>query len=137
VLSYVPGLSSGRAPPTSTVAGALDAMAALAGGRPLVLQAVGYPSSPDAAGSDEKQRAFFQTLFDALGPRRAAFELVNVVELHDPSQAACDARAIVQGEPPGGPFARFACSLGLFDQGAASRPAWIEVASGAAAFATP
>lgn len=137
VLSYLPGLAAGRAAPTSTVAGALDAMAALADGRPVVLQAVGYPSSTTVSGSDEKQRAFFQTLFDALGPRRAAFAFVNVAELHDPTPAACDAHAAAQGEPPGGLFASFACSLGLFDQGAAYRPAWLEVASSSAAFATP
>ncbi|MCC6557147.1 MAG: hypothetical protein IT372_29695 [Polyangiaceae bacterium] len=137
VLSHVPGRAAGQAAPASTVAGALDAMTALAGGRPVVLRGVGYPSSLAAGGSEEKQRLFFRTLFDALAPRRAAFELINVVELHDPAPAACDAYAVAQGEPSGGPFASFSCSLGLFDQGATARPAWLEVASGAAAFATP
>jgi hypothetical protein len=137
VLSYIPGLADGQAPPASGVAGALDGMAALAGGRPVVLQAAGYPSAMEAGSSDEKQRLFFETLFDALGPRRAAFPFVNVVELHDPSTAACEARVTAQGEDPGGAFARFACSLGLFDQAGADKPAWMEVATGAAAFASP
>jgi hypothetical protein len=112
-------------------------MAALADGRPVILQAAGYPSAMEAGGSDEKQRLFFETLFDALAPRRAAFPFVNVVELHDPSPFACDARVIAQGEDPAGAFARFACSLGLFDQAGEDKPAWMAVATGAATFATP
>jgi hypothetical protein len=137
VLSYLPGLKDGSAAPASTVAAALDSMTALAGGKPVVLQALGYPSAPGADGSEEKQQLFFQTFFDALAPRRSVFELVNVVELHDPAAVACEAYAAAQGQSPDGAFASFVCSLGLFDQGATAKPAWLEVAAGAAAFATP
>lgn len=136
-LSYLPGLPDGQAAPASEVAGALDAMAALARARPVILQAVGYPSAAEAESSEEKQRLFFATLFDALSPRRAAFPFVNVVELHDPAPAPCEAAVAAQGEDPTGSFAAFACSLGLFDQTGAARPAWSEVAAGAAAFAYP
>lgn len=137
VLSYFPGLSGGQATPTSDVTDALDAMVRRSPGRPIVLQSVGYPSAAAAGSSEEKQRLFFATFFDALGPRRSAFAFVNVAELHDLSPAACRAYAESQGAPSTGAFASFACSLGLFGQGEASRPAWMEVLGGVATFASP
>jgi hypothetical protein len=137
VLSYLPGLAAGEAAPTSDVAGGLDAMIARSQGLPIVLQAVGYPSSPGAGSSEERQRLFFQTFFNALAPRRASFTFVNVVELHDPPPAVCAAYAAAQGAEPESAFARFTCSLGLFGQGEASKPAWIEILGGAATFASP
>lgn len=135
--SYLPGLSDGQAAPTSEIAGALDQMAALAGGRPVVLTGIGYPSATAAGSSEDKQRLFFATLRDTLAPRRASFPFVNVVELHDPWPAACADRAVSQGEPPDGPYAAYICSLGLFDVAASERPAWAEVSAFAAAFASP
>ncbi|HSN99740.1 MAG TPA: hypothetical protein VLS89_15700, partial [Candidatus Nanopelagicales bacterium] len=135
--SYLPGLADGQAAPTSDIAGALDQMAALSGGRPVVLQEIGYPSAAEAGSADDKQRLFFATLFQALAPRRASFPFVNVAELHDPAQPACDARVIAQGEPPSGTYAAFACSLGLVDRDGMEKPAWAEVAIGAATFASP
>jgi hypothetical protein len=87
--------------------------------------------------SEEQQRLFFQRFFDALGPRRSAFAFVNVDELHDRSLAVCHAYAASQGVELQSAFASFACSLGLFGRGEASKPAWREVLDGAATFASP
>ncbi|WP_044244586.1 hypothetical protein [Chondromyces apiculatus] len=135
--TYLPGVADGAAAPTSDVAGALDRMIVLADGRPVVLQATGYPSAESAGGTRDKQRLFFSTLAEALAPRRAAFPFVNVVELNDPAPAACDSRVSAQGEAPDGPFEGFACSLGLFDLTGSEKPAWGEVAAIAATFASP
>ncbi|AKT42794.1 uncharacterized protein CMC5_070210 [Chondromyces crocatus] len=137
IFSYLPGLSAGQAAPTGDIASALDQMVSLAAGRQVVVQETGYPSAALVGGSPDKQRLFFSTLGEALAPRRASFPFVNVLELHDPSPAACDLRAAAQGEPSGGNFAAFACSLGLFDLAGSEKPAWGEVAAIAATFASP
>ena len=51
--------------------------------------------------------------------------------------AACDALALAHGEPAGGDYAAFVCSLGLFDADGAPKPAWAAVTSAVASFASP
>ncbi len=48
---------------TSAVAGHFDFMAGVAGNKPLLLQEIGYPSSPDCGSSEEKQAAFVKAVF--------------------------------------------------------------------------
>jgi hypothetical protein len=136
-LSYLPGLGKDAVAPASVVAGDLDSMIAASGGKPILLQAVGYPSDPIVQSSPEKQHLFYQTFWSALAPRRSAFTWVNVFELHDLGPAACEAYAAAQGEMLGGPSAAFFCSLGLFSTEGEEKPAWSEVLYGAAAFASP
>lgn len=137
VLSYMPGLGGTDAVPASAVAGAVDAMIAAAGGKPILLQGVGYPSADAVGSSPEKQALFFQTFFQALGPRRAAFELVEVFQLHDLGKPLCAALAERQGESTSGPFASYLCSTGLHAAGDQAKPAWLEVLSGASSFLSP
>lgn len=137
VLSYLPGLGSTEASSASAVAGALDAMIGAAAGKPIVLQALGYPSAPAVGSSPEKQGLFFQTFFQTLGPRRSAFAVVDVFELHDLGEAACAALAERQGQSADGPFASYLCSTGLHAAGDVAKPAWLEVLAGAASFAAP
>jgi hypothetical protein len=127
---------AGAAPPGGTAA-ALDALVLSAGPRPIVLTALGATSGEDAGGTVEAQAAFFDGFFEALAPRRSAFALVNVRELHEREPAACDALALAHGEPAGGDYAAFVCSLGLFDADGAPKPAWAAVTSAVASFASP
>jgi hypothetical protein len=138
-LSYVPGEDGAPPALTSEVATHLDQMIATAATlqKPIVLQAVGYPSGPEPQSSPEKQRLFYETFFAALHPRRAAFAWVNVHELHDRWPEACASYAEEQGEPQDGALASFTCSLGLFTAAGEEKPAWGEVLEGAATFASP
>jgi len=136
-ISYIPGLAEGGVAPASEVATQLDHVIAAAAGKPILLQAVGYPSDPLAGSSLEKQSLFFETFWGALGPRRAFFPWVNVAELHDLGPAACDAHAASQGEPKDSKHAAFFCSLGLFTSAGEQKPAWSSVLEAAATFASP
>ncbi len=137
VISYMPGLGDQEAAPASAVAGAVDAMIGAAAGKPILLQGLAYPSAEVVGSSPEKQALFFQTFFQALGPRRAAFGLVEVFELHDLAKPACTAFAERQGESAIGPFASYLCSTGLHATGDQAKPAWLEVLAGASAFLVP
>lgn len=136
-VSYIPGLAAGEVTPASEVATQLDQMIAAAAGKPILLQAVGYPSDPLAQSSADKQSLFFDTFWGALGPRRASFPWVNVAELHDLGPAACEAYAASQGEPKDGKQTAFYCSLGLFTSAGEEKPSWASVLEGTAAFASP
>lgn len=138
-LSYIPGQDGALDAPPTEVASHLDQMIAIASAadKPIVLQAVGYPSEPFMLSSSAKQDLFFEAFFAALLPRRAAFAWVNIQELHDLWPPACAAYAEGQGEAPDSGTASFACSLGLFTSAGAEKPAWARVLEGAATFASP
>ncbi|HLM76632.1 MAG TPA: hypothetical protein VK459_28220, partial [Polyangiaceae bacterium] len=136
-ISYIPGLAEGGVVPASEVATQLDKMIAAAAGRPILLQALGYPSDPMTGSSLEKQSLFFDTFWGALAPRRAFFPWVNVAELHDLGPAACEAYAVSQGETKDSKPAAFFCSLGLFTSAGEEKPSWSSVLEGSAAFASP
>ncbi len=135
VLSYLPSLEGGP-PPAGGIAGQVDALVAAAAGKPIVLQAFGRSSVGDD-GSDEGERLFYEGFFDVLEQRRGAFTVVDAFELHDLGQDACDAYVTAQGEPPGGAFAAAYCFHGLKTAAGTDKPAWAEVLSGAARFASP
>lgn len=137
IVSYLPGFGGTSAVAASAVAGQLDQLIARAEGKPIVLQAVGYPSDPAVGSSPDKQALFFKTFWSALSPRRNAFSWINVHELYDLAPAACGAFAAAQGEAPDSPLASYACSIGLLDASGEEKPAWANVLEGAAVFASP
>jgi hypothetical protein len=135
--SYLPGLGTYEPEASSGVAATVTQLADIAGTKPIVLEAAGLASDPAAGGSEDAQQKFFATLFGAVTARRESFALVNVVELHDAPDAACDAWAMEQGAGAGEPLAAYVCSLGLFGDGGVPRPAWSAVLAGSAALSTP
>jgi hypothetical protein len=135
--SYMPGLGTFEADAASGVAAAIAELADVGARKPVLLQAAGVPSDPLAGGSDEAQQKFFTTLFASVGARRSSFALVDVVELDDAPAGACTAWAEAQGEPADGPFAAYACSLGLVRKDGTPKPAWSAVLAGAAALSSP
>lgn len=135
--SYFPGLGTFEPGAASGVAATVTQIADLAGQKPILLQEAGFASDAAAGGSEDAQQKFFATLFGAVTTRRQTFALVNVSELHDAPDAACAAWAEQQGEPPDGPLAAYACSLGLFRDDGTPRPAWSAVLAGSAALSTP
>lgn len=134
-VSYFPGLEPEE--PPSAIAASLDAMIAAVGDKPIVLQAIGAPSSGQGSSSEESQRQFYASFFEALAPRRDFIPWVNAFHLHDRSPSACEAYAAAQGEELAGTFALASCSLGLFTAAATPKSAWAEVLKGTATFASP
>jgi hypothetical protein len=135
--SYFPGLGTYEADATSGVVATISGLADASLGRPIVLQAAGAPSDAMAGGSEATQQMFFTTLFGAIGARRSSFALASVTELHDAPSPTCAAWVASQGEPPDGPFAAYACSLGVLHTDGAPKPAWSAVIAGAAALSSP
>ena len=135
--SYFPGLGTYEADATSGVVTTISGLADAALGRPIVLQAAGAPSDALAGGGEATQQAFFATLFGAIGAHRSSFALASVTELHDAPAASCAAWVASQGEPPDGPFAAYACSLGVLHADGLPKPAWSAVIAGAAALSSP
>jgi hypothetical protein len=135
--SYLPGLGTESAGLASNVAADADALVVSAQGKPVVIEALGYPSSDVVGGSDTKQALFFESVFTVLGTRRAAFAFVNIDELHDLASGRCADRATFQGKAVDGLWATYSCSLGLFASDGQPKSSWQVVVNGAAAFALP
>ena len=135
--SYLPGLGSDSVGLASNIATDADVLMVQAMGKPIVIEALGYPTSDVVGGSDAKQALFFDTFFTALGPRRSSFVFVNIEALHDLAPGRCAERATFAGQAVDGSWAAYACSLGLFTADSQPKPAWEVFINGAAAFASP
>ena len=95
----------------STVATDMATMVSLAGGKPLVLQEWGYPSSLVVSGSEQKQSDFVAGTFAAWrqhGSDKIPF--LSFFKRRDWTATECTARS---GQNPGDRFFEFLCSLGL------------------------
>ena len=123
-LSYFPGLGEPTFPTQTSATKDLDAMIALANGRPLVLQAVGYPSATSLDSSADTQALQLDALFSALDPRREHVAAVVVHMLHDVVGEGCDALLASRGLDPGPPLSEHVCSLGLRDELGEPKAAW-------------
>lgn len=137
VFSYLPGLGKPTLPSSVAPGSDLDAMIALAGARPVLLERVGLSTAADLGGSNEQQDEFLSGLFEAVAVRRSKVRLLNVVELHDRSAADCAALASAQEEPVPGDVSSYLCGMGLRDSADTPKPAWYRLVTGAAAFASP
>lgn len=111
---------------------ALAEMVALAGGRPVVVQEIGYPSSTALGSSDADQAAFFANALDAWGVAGGAIPFLNIFALHDFPIATCDELAAYYGLPNDAAFKAFLCSLGLLRVDGTAKDAWQAVKGGAA-----
>lgn len=135
--SYLPGLGTETAGLASNIAADMDILVASVMGKPIVVEALGYPSSDVVGGSDAKQGLFLETFFTVLGPRRSNFVFVNIEGLHDLAPGRCAARATFESQAADGVWAAYRCSLGLFTADSQPKTAWQVFVNGAAAFASP
>jgi len=136
-ISYLPGIGQASLPADISPANDLDAVITLAGGRPVVLQAVGFPSSVDLASSEATQRQLLQSFFAALLPRASAFPWVNVRQLQDLGGSRCDDLAAGQGLPPTDAEVRYLCSAGLRSSVQQTKEAWPIFVAASAQLAVP
>ncbi len=142
MVTYFPLDASFNARAPSVAPADLDALVAALGtdgGTPpqVALEQIGYPSAAEAAGSEVKQRAFFDGLFQALLNRRAEFPLVVVKQVDDPPDAVCQSDALALGAPGNPAAIAFSCSLGLRRGAAAPKPAFQSIVDALATFASP
>lgn len=135
--SYLPGLGENTAGLASNIAKDADLLVASSAGKPIVVEALGYPTTNVVGASEAKQALFLETFFAALGPRRGNFAFVNVETLHDLAPERCAARAMFEEQSVDGVWAAYACSLGLFTADGQPKPSWQVFLDGAAAFASP
>jgi hypothetical protein len=135
--SYLPGLGTDSAGLPTNIATDADVLVAQAQGKPIVLEALGFPTSDVVDGSDSKQALFLETFFTVLGPRRYSFDFVNIEGLHDLGPLRCAERAKFVGQSVDGTWAAHTCSLGLFTADNQPKSAWEVFVNGAAAFASP
>lgn len=135
--SYLPGLGSSAVGLASNIAPDVDILVAQSMGKPIVIEALGYPTSEAVGGSSAKQSLFFETFFTTLVPRRTSFAFVNIEGLHDLAPGRCAARAGVEGQAVDGSWAAYTCSQGLLTADNLPKPAWEVFIKGAAAFASP
>jgi hypothetical protein len=136
-LSYLPGAGAAALPSDTSPAHDLDAMIALAGERPIILHALGFPSAPTLGSAPELQAQRLDAFMSALDARRSAFPLVNVVQLHDVPQPACEALLAAQGLLPDDPYGDYVCTTGLRDTTGAPKPAWQTFIQASGRFAGP
>lgn len=135
--SYLPDLGSDAVGLASDIAADADILVQRALGKPIVVEAIGCPSSGIVGSSDVNQAGFLDAFFSAVSQRRSSFAFVNVEQLHDLAPQRCADRAAFEGQPAVGPWTAYACSLGLFTADSQPRLAWQVFLNGAAAFASP
>jgi hypothetical protein len=136
VASYFPGIGSASLS-AAAAAQDLDAIAQVAGVRPVLLLEVGFSSAHSLGASETSQLERFDAFLSALGPRRARFPWLLVHQLHDLDDAACDDLAARQGEDSTGPWAAYLCHTGLRTALGEPKPTWGRFLEAAAMSATP
>jgi hypothetical protein len=83
-----------------------------AGAKQLLLQEVGYPTSPLLHSSEDQQAQFLSELFAQWSIYRRKIPFVNVMLLHDPPERVCSTLEEYYGVR-GATFHAYLCTLGL------------------------
>jgi hypothetical protein len=112
-------------PPAAETPRVLNALARVAGTKPLLLTEVGAPSGETAGSSEAAQAEFVSVLLAEAGRRRLPY--LNLVWMNDLAPEAADAlvaRYGVEGEP----FRAFLATLGLRRADGSPKPAWERLA---------
>jgi hypothetical protein len=98
-------------------------MVDMAGGRPVILQEVGYPSSEELGSSERAQAEFVEQAFLAWQSEAERIPFLNYFLLHDLTPEMCGQLQDYYGlRDPG--FEAFLCSLGLRQADGTPKEAW-------------
>jgi hypothetical protein len=110
-----------RAP--ETVNSDFDRMIAAARGKPILLQEVGYPSSPNNDSSDERQAQFIQAVFDNLRSHRSSLIAANFFLMSDFSDDWVNMFSKYY-KSNNDRFKSYLKTLGMFDDHGRAKPSW-------------
>lgn len=124
ILTYYPGganfqFTNPRAPLAD-----FPRMMSLAGNRPVVLQEVGYASSPLLGSSESDQAAFVGNVFQAWRAAGKRMPFLSYFLLHDFTPEVCSALANYYGDPNDPNFQAYLCTLGLRHTDGTPKAGW-------------
>jgi hypothetical protein len=135
ILTYYP-IGSQFVPRQPSVATAeIAQMVSLAGGRPLILQEVGYPEASSLGSSEQAQAQFVTSVFSAWQTQGTAIPFLNFFCMHDFTVAQCDSLALYYGYQNNQPFKDYLGSLGLRRVNGTPKQSWQTFLDGAAGIA--
>lgn len=137
MVSYAPMGDNFRATPADSIPGELDRMVQLAGGKPLVIADLGYPSSDLIGSSEQAQAEFVARLLQEVEARRSAVAFVGWTALHDPAAQTCQARAAAHGHPDSLELYVYWCSTGLRSRQGVAKASFDVFRAGAAGLMDP
>jgi hypothetical protein len=106
-------------------------MVTLARGRPLILQEVGYPTSPLLGSTGQKQADFVANVYSAWRAESGHIPFLNFFVLHDFTPKMCDDFTAYYELPYNANFYEFLCSLGLRKADGTPKPGWKAFVDGA------
>lgn len=110
-----------RAP--ETVGFDFDQMIRAAAGKPILLQEVGYPSSPNNKSSEERQAQFVQAVFDGLRSHKQNFIAANFFLMSDFTDDWVSLFSQYY-KSNNDRFKSYLRTLGLFDEHGRAKPSW-------------
>lgn len=131
ILTYYPPTQGAGSPPQAPRTD-FPRMVALASGRPVILQEVGYASSPVLSSSEADQAQFVSNVFDAWQTQGATIAFLNYFLLHDFTDEVVNYLFEYYGLPPDPGFFAFLRTLGLRQVDGTAKPAWQALVDGAA-----
>lgn len=123
-LTYYPLNPDFTARPPSVVPQDIQSIVATAGVKPIILQEVGYPSSPVLKSSPAQQAQFVTNVLNEVAARRKQIVSMNYLFMSDLPKALVDTLAAYYQLPNSGNFKAYLETLGLFDRQGKPKPAW-------------
>lgn len=105
----------------------LDLVIAAAGGKDVILQEIGFPSSTVVGSSPALQAEFYSNIIPAINVR-PEIKMASIFVLHDLEPPLCSILTHYYGigaeNNANGFFQEFLCSLGVHDMNGRPKPAW-------------
>ena len=125
IITYYPLGSDFVVEPPGAPLSDFPAMVNLAGGKPVVLQEVGYPTSRKLKSSAAMQAEFVRNVFTAWQSQGERILFLSYVMEHDLNRKYCNEQSAYYGVPdPDGHFSDYFCTLGLLTVDGRKKPGW-------------
>jgi hypothetical protein len=129
ILTYCPLEGDFQVRSPQSAAADFPLMLTLAGGKPVVLQEVGYPSDPLTGSSEEMEAEFVTSAFGAWHAAGTRMSFFNYFIEHDFDPATCAAFDSYYGITNDPAFTAYLCSLGLRRDDDTVKAAWTTFAA--------
>jgi hypothetical protein len=123
-LTYYPASADLRFRDPDTAFADFPAMISAARGKKILLQEVGYSSSPLNDSSQEKQAKFFENVFGQLRDHSSNFIGANFLFMSDFSDTVVDGLVRYYNAPGADRFRAFLQTLGMFDGQGKPKKSW-------------